>query len=63
LNIEVGRQKGHTREKGICSSCNLNAIEDENHFILHCQKFTKERILFFKELGGINPDFISFSEE
>ena len=57
LNIEVGR---HTRPKverknRVCKLCNNGVIEDEEHFVMACPVYQKERehlftkILFFDE--------------
>ena len=27
----------------ICNLCNINAVEDETHFILYCRRYTEER--------------------
>ena len=43
LNIETGRfydLDGHER---VCSMCNLNAVEDEYHYILQCEKYIDVR--------------------
>ena len=32
LEIETGRYYGVTREQRICKQCNLNVIENEQHF-------------------------------
>ena len=34
LEIETGRYYGITREQRICKQCNLNVIENEQHFYL-----------------------------
>ena len=34
LEIETGRHYGITREHRICKQCNLNVIENEQHFFI-----------------------------
>jgi exosome complex RNA-binding protein Rrp42 (RNase PH superfamily) len=48
LEIERGRYNKINREQRICRQCHLNVIEDEEHFIFHCQKIIKK--------GIFNPD-------
>ena len=43
LFIELGRYNNTPRSERICKNCTLNQIEDEEHFLIHCSKFTKER--------------------
>ena len=43
LNIEKGRHKKTTSESRLCTLCNQNAIEDENHFLTSCQIYTTLR--------------------
>ena len=43
-NIELGRFDNTPREQRICPVCNMNAIENEYHFILVCPYYkTSER--------------------
>jgi len=43
LLIEKGRWTGTKVEDRICSHCNLNKIEDEEHFLTECTKYNHLR--------------------
>ena len=52
LKIETGR---HTKpktplEKRICTFCNFNSIESEEHLLLHCPFYQEERIYLFVKI-------------
>ena len=52
LKIETGR---HTKpktplEKRTCTLCNFNAIESEEHLLLHCPLYQEERIYLFSKI-------------
>ena len=38
----MGRYNNTPRTERICKNCMHNEIEDEEHFIIRCNKFTKE---------------------
>ncbi len=38
LHIQTGRWQGTQLEKRICKVCNSNSFENEEHFIIHCNK-------------------------
>ena len=61
LSIEAGRYKGVFRENRICESCYSGDIEDEEHFLLHCSKFSAKRDDFFNELTKVHHNFNSLS--
>merc|ERR1712154_436142 len=42
LRIDTGREKGEERNERICRTCQKE-IEDEEHFILKCEGYTKIR--------------------
>jgi hypothetical protein len=63
LRIEVGR---HTKPKldvsqRICEHCNMNAVEDEMHFVLDCTRFSSTRDKYIFMYGDVekNANFIS----
>ena len=62
LKIEVGRHQGVPRENRLCLSCNDNVIEDEAHFILHCNKHSTFRTELFDNIRAVFPDFQLLSE-
>ena len=46
LQIERGRYTNTNPEDRICQMCDLHNIEDELHFLLHCQAYTEARTTF-----------------
>ena len=48
LAIETGRWTKTERENRLCKQCTQNEIEDENHFLFKCQKYSDERLLTFQ---------------
>ena len=54
----MGRYKNIPREQRICKFCNLNAVDDEYHFFLYCQKNTAFRNDFFSKISELKPSFI-----
>ena len=57
LMIEKGRHLGLRKEDRVCDFCQV--LEDENHFIFHCKKFTKQRdcIHNFQKLSKLDDIF------
>ena len=58
LAIETGR---HTQPKTpvedrLCRHC--NETEDEQHHLIHCKLYTKQRETMFNTIQNINPKFI-----
>jgi hypothetical protein len=47
LQVETGRHQNIPRENRICKLCNLNKVEDEEHFILECPAYTEVRAKHF----------------
>ena len=43
LRVETGRWTGLRREKRICKQCTSGEVEDEMHFVLHCEALSEER--------------------
>ncbi len=43
LHIETGRWKGTQLDKRICKVYNNNSVENEEHFIFHCNKYNNTR--------------------
>lgn len=46
LEIEKGRQNSIHLNDRLCKMCNKGVIEDEVHFLLNCEKYTKLRQSF-----------------
>ena len=72
LHVETGRFKnikdnvtGNYRklklEERLCNLCNLNAVEDEFHFVCVCTKYEKERNVLFNQINSENQEFINLS--
>ena len=43
LRIETGRHSNIPRDERLCQLCELGKIEDEDHFIMECPKFSQIR--------------------
>ena len=57
LFIEMDSYNNTPRTERICKNCMRNEIEDEEHFIIRCNKFTKERLFWIlncEELDILN---------
>ena len=54
LRIETGRFVQELLEERICKLCNLNAIEDENHFVLHCPCYNNIRYKYLDKISDQN---------
>ncbi len=47
LHIETGRWYGVKEEDRLCKACNNNQIENEYHFIFHCNAYSTLRTTFY----------------
>ena len=54
LQIETGRYKSIEKEKRLCTLCNLNKVESEEHFLLECPAYKSHRYKFSEELKSIS---------
>jgi len=61
LEIETGRYYGITREQRICKQCNLNVIENEQHFLVDCTKYITYRTTLHNILHKANLDDTTFT--
>ena len=43
LEVEMGRRKGTIREARRCGFCSLGEVEDEDHFLERCGRWSEER--------------------
>ena len=57
LKIETGRFSGLSVEDRICQVCNENAMEDELHFLFHCQIYNDIRIPFINKIENRESGF------
>ena len=46
LRVETGRYKNESYPDRICEYCNENSIEDEEHFLVNCEKYHTERVKY-----------------
>ncbi len=53
LRIEVGRYTRLPRNDRLCQHCNLNVIEDEEHFMTTCTLYTQTRNMLYQELNNL----------
>ena len=65
LQVEIGR---HAKPKQllherICTHCNLNAIETEEHFLLDCPFYQEERVLLFTKIVSFDDDILSNKDQ
>jgi hypothetical protein len=67
LEIEAGRYKNIDKRDRICTNCNLNEVEDEEHLLMTCPKYAEQRKLFLEnvemtyiycETATVNEKFI-----
>ena len=49
LEVEIGRHRDIPREERLCKLCDLNKVEDEEHFISECPAYTHIRKDFFRQ--------------
>ena len=52
LEVEKGRYRNVPANQRICKMCNSNAIEDETHFLLFCERYSDVRANLFRELSS-----------
>ena len=65
LEIETGRYakpKTPLSER-LCGLCNIDTIEDERHFLLHCPLYDDQRDALFRCAINVNRHFVSLSNE
>ena len=56
LNIEAMRPTTPDPNKRTCKQCNTDAIEDEEHFLIHCQAYTLDRQQLLQTCSNICPN-------
>ena len=50
LRIETGRFTNEPSQERFCKLCNNGSIEDEEHFLLHCDAFKLHRETFYQNI-------------
>ena len=67
LRIETGRYSSKNNyikpEDRLCVHCDLNAVEDEIHFVTKCHKYNALREGLFNHLSNVKKYFPSYSDE
>ena len=61
LRIETGRYTNLKIEERICLICNANEVEDEIHFLCHCNKYKELRKSLFNKTKNCSPNFESLT--
>ena len=56
----LGREKYIPPDQRLCTNCDLQATEDEMHFLLDCSAHTGRRLTLFKTLSS-NPHFAQYN--
>lgn len=61
LEIETGRYTTPKTplENRLCKQCNLSEIEDEEHFLINCPKYSLHRKELFRKLNNSNFNELS----
>lgn len=65
LSIESGRytkNKSIPRDQRICKYCKSNSVESEFHFLTACTLYEEERVVLYKKIYNVNPNFISLDD-
>ena len=53
LQIELGRHNNTTINNRLCTRCDYNAaVDDQEHFLIHCSFFIEERDVLFHEANN-----------
>ena len=63
LTIETGRYTSIPAEFRLCLLCDLNQVEDENHFLLNCPFYDELREPFFEQAKSKFPNFEYFDPQ
>jgi phage terminase large subunit-like protein len=57
ITIETGRYQGTLLQDRKCERCCSGEVEDEYHFLFHCNKLENDRNLLLKEITKSCPNF------
>ena len=65
LRIETGRYSSPVTPitARTCLFCDRQALDDEQHFILHCHTFTLKRNCFFGRMSSLIPNFKKLNDK
>jgi hypothetical protein len=50
IRVETGRYRGIAREERLCQHCDVQAVEDEVHVLLYCDKYNVIRENFYQTI-------------
>jgi hypothetical protein len=66
LKIETGRYSSQNQyvppANRICQNCDLSTTEDEKHFLLHCSRYSAERVKLFSLISSNNNYFNDYDD-
>ena len=62
LKVETGRFIGTPIELRLCELCPESEIEDELHFLLHCEHYNEFRQKLFSDILSITPTFLNYND-
>ena len=57
ITIETGRYQGTLLQDRKCERCSSGEVEEEYHFLFHCNKLENDRNLLLKEIAKSCPNF------
>ncbi len=63
LDIEIGRWANKNIEERLCLLCNEGLVEDEQHFIFHCNYYNPKRCDLFAHMTKSLPNFMDLMED
>ena len=63
LRIETGRHKNTQLKDRLCTKCNLQQIEDEEHALIRCPFYKTQRQLLFQVVNSTNSNFDHLPDE
>ncbi len=63
LHIETRRWYRVKEEDRLCKACNNNQIENEYHFIFHCNAYSTVRTTLYHLIFSVMPTFIDNNDE
>ena len=65
LAVEKGRHRQCwvAPEGRLCVHCNINAVENEPHFLTECTKYHNIRSAYYKQFEYIHPGFINLTNQ
>ncbi len=63
LYYVTGTWYGVKEEDRLCKACNNNQIENEYHFIFHCNAYSTLRTTFYHLISSVMPTFIDNNDE